>query len=104
MDKLVREAQICLIPSFNRHITGIRLKLLHSLFEGRHCIVSDVMAKGTGLEKACHIAKDESEFRSLVQNLFHQPFTEEDAQLRRELLADTYNNDKNTTLFSQYLW
>lgn len=104
MDKLVREAQICLIPSLNRHITGIRLKLLHSLFEGRHCIVSDVMAKGTGLEKACHIAKDESEFRSLVQTLFHQPFTEEDAQLRRELLADTYNNDKNTTLFSQYLW
>ncbi len=104
MDKLVREAQICVLPSFNCTITGIRLKLLHSLFEGRYCIVSEVMVKGTGLEKACHIAKDEAEFISLIKTLFGQSFTQKDIQLRRELLGDTYNNNKNTNLFSQYLY
>lgn len=104
MDGLVREAHICVLPSFNCTITGIRLKLLHSLFEGRHCIVSEAMVKGTGLGKSCHIAKDEVEFISLIKTLFGLSFTEDDIQLRKELLGDTYNNDKNTNLFSQYLW
>lgn len=104
MNELVRDAQICLIPSFNKSVTGIRLKLLHTLFEGRHCIASEVMVKGTGLESACHIADSSTGYITTIKQLYKKPFTKEDTELREKLLGDTYNNDKNIRLFSQYLW
>lgn len=104
LNDLIRKAHINILPSFNKNITGIRLKLLHVLFEGRHCLVNDSMVNGTGLEPACHIATTADAFASIILQLYHQPFTNEEKVLRKNLLGDTYDNEKNTRQLIPYLW
>ncbi|HET9431908.1 MAG TPA: glycosyltransferase family 4 protein [Chitinophagaceae bacterium] len=104
MDDLVRKAHIHVLPCFNKHITGIRLKLLHVLFEGRHCVVNEPMVKGTGLEDACHIAASSNAFASIITQLYNRPFTDDELLLRKRLLGDTYNNEKNTQQLIRWLW
>ena len=101
---LIRKAHINLLPSFNKNTTGIKLKLLHVLFEGRHCVVSEPMVKGTGLEAACHTGTTANAFASIITQLYHQPFTNEELVLRQKLLGDSYDNEKNTLQLIQYLY
>jgi hypothetical protein len=104
MNDLVHKAQIHVLPCFNKKVTGIRLKLLHALFEGRHCVVNQQMVEGTGLEDACHIGSTANAFASIITQLYHQPFTREEIILRKQLLGSTYDNEKNTRQLIQWLW
>ncbi len=104
MNDLIRKAHINVLPCFNKNITGIRLKLLHALFEGRHCVVNDPMVKGTGLEAACHTGTTANAFASIITQLYHQPFTNEEIALRKKLLGSTYDNEKNSQQLITYLW
>ncbi len=104
INDLVRKAHINILPSFNKQCTGIRLKLLHALFEGRHCVVNDQMIEGTGLKEACHIGTTANAFASIILQLFHQPFEREEKILRKQLLSTTYDNEKNTLQLTQWLW
>jgi len=54
MLKLIRNAHICVLPTFQN--TGLKLKLLHSLYSGRFVITNLDMVKGTGLEQLVSIA------------------------------------------------
>ena len=102
INDLVQKAHINVLPAFNS--TGIKLKLLHALFEGRHCVTNDAMVDGTGLESACHIGTTAIAMASIITQLHHQPYSEEETRLRKRLLGDTYNNEKNTSLLTPYLW
>lgn len=104
MDDLIRKAHINVLPCFNKNITGIRLKLLHALYQGRHCVVNDPMVAGTGLETACHVGTNATAFASIIMQLYHQPFGEEEIKLRKQLLCSTYDNEKNTRQLIQWLW
>lgn len=104
LNDLIRKAHINLLPCFNQEMTGMRLKLLHVLFEGRHCVVNEPMVRGTGLEGACHVATNADAFASVIMQLYHQPFTGEEVQLRKRLLGDTYDNEKNCRELTRYLW
>jgi hypothetical protein len=104
MNDLIRKAHINVLPCFNRSITGIRLKLLHALFEGRHCVVNEPMVKGTGLEGACHTGRTANAFASIIAQLYHQPFSQEEIMIRQKLLGDRYDNEKNLQQLIQYLW
>jgi len=104
MNDLVRKAHIHVLPSFNKNMTGIRLKLLHALFQGRHCVVNAPMVEGTGLEPACHIGSNANAFAAIIAQLYHQPFSEEEIRLRKSLLAHTYDNDQNAKSLIQWLW
>ena len=104
LNDLIRKAHINVLPCFNKNITGLRLKLLHALFEGRHCVVNDPMIKGTGLEAACHTGTTANAFASIIAQLYHQPFTNEEITLRKKLLGDTYDNEKNTRQLILYLY
>lgn len=104
MNDLIRKAHIHVLPCFNKNITGIRLKLLHALFEGRHCVVNQPMVEGTGLEDACHIGTNANAFASIITQLYHQPFTREEIILRKQLLGTTYDNEKNTQQLIRWLW
>jgi hypothetical protein len=104
MNDLVRKAHIHVLPCFNKNVTGIRLKLLHALFEGRHCVVNDPMVAGTGLDDACHIGTNATAFASIIMQLYHQPFTKEEIILRKHLLGTTYDNEKNARELIRWLW
>lgn len=104
MDDLVQKAHINILPCFNKNITGIRLKLLHALYKGRHCITTSSMTDGTGLEEACHIGNTANALASIISQLYYLPFEEEEIKLRKKLLYHTYNNDVNAEKFISYLW
>ncbi len=104
MNDLIRKAHINVLPSFNKNVTGVRLKLLHALYQGRHCLVNDAMVKGSGLEEACHTGTTATAFASIIMQLYNQPFTDNEILLRKKLLALTYNNEKNTLQLIQWLY
>lgn len=102
INDLVQKAQVNVLPSFST--TGIKFKLLHSLFEGRHCVVNANMISGTGLESACHTGGYAGAIASIIHQLYHQPFTPEEIKLRYTLLGTEFNNRKNINKLIAYLW
>ena len=102
MDDLVRKAHIHVLPAFSN--TGIKLKLLHALFRGRHCVVNREMTSGTGLEDACHTGTTADSFASIIAQLHHQPFTEEEITLRKRIVEPVFDNDRNAALINQFLY
>jgi hypothetical protein len=99
---LIAKAQVNILPSFN--CTGIKMKLLNALFNGRYAVVNRDAVEGTGLEKACHIADNTEEMKELITRLFNRPFTTEDIISRKALLAGRYNNEENTRKLMQWIW
>ncbi len=89
MDELIRNAHVNLL--FTGQATGIKLKLLHALFGGRHCVVNDPMIKGTGLESLCTRAEQPGQLPDLLGRLMKQEFSEMMIRERRKALAD-YSN------------
>jgi hypothetical protein len=102
MNDLVQKAHINVLPSFNT--TGVKLKLIHALFEGRHCIVNDAAVKGSELEPTCHISNSADNIASIILQLYHQPFTEEEIHLRKRILYNKYNNAKNAEKIIAWLY
>lgn len=102
INDLVRKAHINVLPSFSS--TGIKIKLLHALSEGRHCVTNEAMVAGTGCEAACHIGTTANAIASIILQLHQQPFTEEEIRLRKSLPALSGDNAAHARLLSQYLW
>lgn len=93
MEKLIEDAHICLLPTFQS--TGIKLKLLASLFSGRYCIANSMMTDNTGLEHLCHTANTPRKMVDAVIQLFDHEFTEEEIAKRKEILARDFSNHLN---------
>ena len=99
---LVTKAQINVLPSFNN--TGIKLKLINALYNGRHCVVNEEAVFGSGLEDACHIGTTSSAIASIIIQLYHHPFSEEEINLRKRLLGQLFNNKENAQRLIQLIW
>lgn len=89
MDELIAHAQINLL--FTEQSTGIKLKLLHSLFAGRHCLVNPEMVEGSGLEKLCTIATSDRELELQLHGLMIQTFDELQIRRRKKTLQEFSN-------------
>jgi len=84
MEKLINEAHCCIIPTFQD--TGLKLKLLYSLFAGRHVICNSEMAANTSLESLCHVAENAEHIVNLVKKIKEREFTAQNAEERKEKL------------------
>lgn len=93
MEKLIRDAHICLLPTFQD--TGLKLKLLASLFSGRFCIANTPMTHKTGLEHLCHLADAPEEMIRLMDELFNKDFTSDEIERRKLILEDAFSNHRN---------
>jgi len=102
MRDLISKAQINVLPSFNE--TGIKLKLLNALFNGRHCVVNDAAVEDTGLEAACHIGTTAEAIKQIVIQLYHLPFAPEEKMLRQKILCSIYNNNLNAKKIIALIW
>ncbi|TCJ19241.1 mannosyltransferase [Flaviaesturariibacter flavus] len=100
LNELVREAQVHVLPSFNT--TGLKLKMLHALFEGRHCLTNRAGIAGTSFAGAVELAENAAEFKAALLRLWEQPFTGE-LRERRRIVADVYNNRFNATALNAWL-
>lgn len=96
MMELIINAHIHLLPTFQP--TGIKLKLIESLFMGRHCVANNEMVDGTGLEKLCHIANSKDEFKNKAHKLMTEPFENKDLIMRKEILGKKFNNKRNAQM------
>ena len=67
--------------------TGVKLKLLNALYQGRHCLVNSTMVQGTELGDACTIADTPDQLYRALTCLMATDFTEEERQHRIEILA-----------------
>lgn len=102
MNDLIQRAHINILPALNK--TGIRLKLINALFNGRHVVANDAMICSTNLETACHIGNNAEGLKSILIQLYHKPFTEDEIRLRETLLNNYYNNDTNARKLIQWLY
>ncbi len=93
MSELIRNAHISILPSMASN--GFRIKLLSSLYAGRHCLVNKQMVYGSGLEMLCKVAGSPDEFIEKVNSLMLQSFTETMKKEREALLIKQFDNISN---------
>jgi hypothetical protein len=99
---IITKAQLHVIPSFN--CTGIKLKLLNALFNGRHCVVNAEAVEGTDLKEICHVAREADQFKEMITTLYEKPFTMLDLQFRRDKLLKQYNNHLSAEKLIEQIW
>ena len=84
LQKLLHNAHINVLPTFQK--TGIKLKLINTLFQGRHLIVTPEMVEDTGLESLCKIASTKEEFKKQVLILSSLDYSSDQMVEREEKL------------------
>lgn len=90
LERMLKNAHIQVLPTLQD--TGIKLKLLKSLHEGRHCIVNGKMVNETELESLCHIVEKPKEWIAKIKELENTPFSIDEIQTRKNLMLDKFNN------------
>jgi hypothetical protein len=93
MSDLIRNAHVHILVTFQA--TGLKLKLLNTLYNGRFCIVNEAMLKGTELGPMCEIANSTEEIRNRLKEIFKREFTVEESERRQEILRKKYDNYVN---------
>ncbi len=102
MQDMIAKAHINILPSFSN--TGIKIKLLNALFNGRHCIVTPPTVEGTGLEGFCHITASDEAMKQRIEALYSQPFTEGEMQDRKIVLSAMFSNERNAKTLVERIW
>ena len=90
MEELISQAQIHTLVTFQD--TGLKLKLLNSLFGGRHTLVNSLMLAGSGLDSLCRIANTPEEMISECNRLMEIPVDEKIIAQREKLLFPAFSN------------
>lgn len=75
--------------------TGIKLKLLNSLYRGRFVVANRPMVEETGLEDLCFVGKTPAEIVEHIKATFEKSFDENQKQQRKTLLNQTFDNQVN---------
>lgn len=89
MNDLISKAHCCIIPTFQS--TGLKLKLLNSLFMGRFVLTNNEMIENTGLESICELANSSSAFIDKVNQIESKDFSVAELQ-KRKLILEKYTN------------
>lgn len=93
MHRLIADAQVQILVT--KMPTGLKLKLLNSLYAGRHCLVNSNMVAGTQLGELCTVADTADGLLEALNRLMQTPFTAQDIEKRRSLLGSLYSNEAN---------
>ncbi len=101
MEELVAEAHINLLYTYQP--TGLKLKLLHSLYSGRHCMANPLMLSGSILEPLCSVYRSPGEAIEMIDRLMHMPFTEDQIRDRIKILEE-YHNSFNVKQLKKLIW
>jgi hypothetical protein len=102
MQDIISKAQVHVIPSFN--CTGIKLKLLNALFNGRHCVADEETVLYSRLKILCHVGVDADAFKEIISEIYERPFTVEEIESRKKILLTEYNNRNNGEKLIQQIW
>ena len=90
MKDLTQHAQINALVSFQP--TGLKLKILNTLFSGRHVLANTTILEGTGLHSLCHVSDNCAGQIELCKQLMQIPFIQDDIDKRKNLLFPQFSN------------
>ena len=93
MIDLLRQAQVNILVT--NQPTGLKLKLLNALYNGRFCLVNEDMVRGTSLESLCVVANDPEQMVAEIKRLMEEDFTEDDIEERDAQMRQLYDNESN---------
>ncbi len=96
MFELIQNAHATVVQAFNSE--GFKLKLLYSLFIGRHCIANEMIMKGTDLGHLCHMANSPAEVVQKVKELKNVGITADDIFARGKTMDERFSNLKNAQI------
>lgn len=102
MERLIGGAAANVLITFQP--TGLKLKLLHALYTGGHCIVNSKMLVGTGLDRACIVADTPQALVRAVTTARKTPFDQARRDERARLLEPydcRRNIDRLTRLIAE---
>jgi len=102
METLIKNAQINVLVTFQA--TGLKLKLLNTLYNGRWMLVNQEMLAGTGLENLCEIAGSAAEMKNKITSLFNTPFDPKQVIARAELLQQRFSDETNAKMLIREVW
>ena len=94
LQELIRNAQINILVTAQS--TGLKLKLLNALFNGRYCVVNDKMVEGLDINDLCVVANTADEMKTVVTDLMAKPFVEEQVEIRKSRMDAFYNSSRTT--------
>ncbi|HYX07944.1 MAG TPA: glycosyltransferase family 1 protein [Bacteroidales bacterium] len=90
-EELIRNAQMIMLITFQP--TGLKLKLLSSLYLGRHIIANNEMINQTGVEDLCLICNTANEIQEAVSSLSEKEFTDEMIKNRIKKVSSLFDNN-----------
>ncbi len=93
MIDLLRQAQVNILVT--NQPTGLKLKLLNALYNGRFCLVNSDMVKGTSLDTLCVVADEPKQMIAEIKRLMEEDFTEDDIEKRDAQMRQLYDNEEN---------
>lgn len=94
LQELIENAHINI--SITAQKTGLKLKLLNNLYNGRFSLVNEKMLSGSKLDDLCEVANNHVTLGRRIKILFRKDFTKADIEERQKGLHKIYCNGKNT--------
>lgn len=89
MQNLIRNAHVNILVTSQS--TGLKLKLLNALFNGRFCVVNDKMVEGLETDGLLHQANDAESLRNIVTMLMQHSFDDEQIMIRKNKMSEFYD-------------
>lgn len=93
LQELIENAHINI--SITAQKTGLKLKLLNNLYNGRFSLVNDKMLSGSNLDDLCEVANNYISLRRRIKILFRKEFTQKLIDERKINLGKIYCNGSN---------
>lgn len=98
--ELFHRAHVNVLYAFNN--SGVKLKLINSLFQSRYVIANNKVIQGSGLDSLCIIADDKKEIMHQVLKTMDKDFSKEEISRRKEILR-VYSNEENAEILFNLL-
>ena len=102
MSELLHNAHVNVL--YTKQATGLKLKLLNALYNGRFCLVNDKMLSGTYLHELCETGNTAEEMRQKLKELFTKEFSAQDIETRRKVLSANYSNKEKAKKLIQCIF
>lgn len=99
--ELVQNAHINVLPSFQS--TGIKLKLLFALFNGRFCLVSPELAPSKEISTTAIVCNSIQDWKNRIDETLNLSFSEDDLAKRTEY-AREFDNSANAKKLVEFIF
>ncbi len=104
MNSLISNAHI--IALFTNQTTGIKLKLIESLYNGRFCLCNHKMIYGTGLTEKSVIICNKMRYKHIskvIIELLEKDFTKKHIEKRKQEVEQKFNDETNAEIIYNLL-